>query len=61
MEDKLDFKKKDKALYMPGPNPVLVEVPPMQYLMVDGKGDTPTGKATAWPSRSCMPCPTGSR
>ncbi|MCH1642298.1 GyrI-like domain-containing protein [Paenibacillus timonensis] len=39
MEDKLDFKKKDKALYMPGPNPVLVEVPPMLYLMVDGKGD----------------------
>lgn len=39
MEDKLDFKKKYKDLYMPGPDPVLIEVPPILYLMVDGKGD----------------------
>ncbi|MBM6997640.1 GyrI-like domain-containing protein [Paenibacillus sp. DXFW5] len=44
MVDKLDFKKKYKDLYLPGTDPVLVEVPPMRFLMVDGKGD-PDGES----------------
>ncbi|MCK8485995.1 GyrI-like domain-containing protein [Paenibacillus sp. MBLB2552] len=43
MADKLDFKKKYKDLYLPGREPVLVGVPPMQFLMVDGKGDPDGG------------------
>jgi hypothetical protein len=42
--DKVDFKKKYKDLYLPGTEPMLVEVPPMLYLMVDGKGD-PDGES----------------
>ncbi|MDU4697896.1 GyrI-like domain-containing protein [Paenibacillus rubinfantis] len=44
MGDKVDFKKKYKDLYLPGTEPMLVEVPPMLYLMVDGKGD-PDGES----------------
>jgi hypothetical protein len=37
---KVDFKKEHKNLYSPKPGQfTLVEVPAMQYLMVDGKGD----------------------
>ncbi|HYE69039.1 MAG TPA: transcriptional regulator, partial [Anaerovoracaceae bacterium] len=36
---KIDFKKKDKNLYMPGTKPSLIEVPSMNFIMVDGKGD----------------------
>lgn len=37
---KVDFKKELKNLYSPKPGQfTLVEVPAMQYLMVDGKGD----------------------
>ncbi len=39
-KDKIDFKKKLKHLYHPSLKEVgLVDVPPMNYLMVDGKGD----------------------
>ncbi|HHV93484.1 MAG TPA: transcriptional regulator [Firmicutes bacterium] len=34
-----DFKKAHKELYMPKDRPVLVEVPEMKFIMVDGNGD----------------------
>ncbi|MEA4924253.1 MAG: GyrI-like domain-containing protein [Syntrophomonadaceae bacterium] len=34
-----DFKKEYKDLYMPKAQPVLVEVPAMKFLMLDGSGD----------------------
>ncbi len=34
-----DFKKEYKELYMPKDKPVLVEVPEMKFIMVDGSGD----------------------
>ena len=34
-----DFKKAYKELYMPKDKPVLVEVPEMKFVMVDGSGD----------------------
>jgi hypothetical protein len=44
--EKIDFKKKLKHLYQPSVKEVvLVDVPPMNYLMVDGVGDPNTSKA----------------
>jgi hypothetical protein len=41
--DKIDLKKEQKEFYNPpSKNPVLVEIPPMKYLMVDGHGDPNT-------------------
>lgn len=37
--EKIDFKKTLKALYQPPVTFTLVEVPPMQFVMVDGSGD----------------------
>ena len=37
--EKLDWKKDSKALYFPPAEPVIVDVPPMNYLMIDGHGD----------------------
>lgn len=34
----LDFVAADLALYLPPASPELAEVPPMQYLMIDGQG-----------------------
>ncbi|HEY8392353.1 MAG TPA: GyrI-like domain-containing protein [Capillibacterium sp.] len=34
-----DYKKEEKDLYMPKEEPVLIEVPSMNFLMVDGRGD----------------------
>jgi len=46
--EKMDFKKEFKHLYQaPATNPVLVETPPMNYLMVDGQGDPNTVPAYA--------------
>ena len=43
--DKVDFKKTLKHLYQPSRNEFeLVEVPPMQFLMVDGQGDPNTAE-----------------
>jgi len=39
MIDKLDYKKAYKELYMPKTLPVLVDVPKMNFIMVDGKGN----------------------
>jgi len=35
----VDFKKTDKALYNPGAEPSLIEIPRMRFIMTDGKGD----------------------
>ena len=46
--EKMDFKKEFKHLYQaPAANPVLVEVPALNYLMVDGEGDPNTAPAYA--------------
>ena len=42
MTDNLDMKKTDKALYNPPTKPVMVDVPPMHYLMIDGEGNPNT-------------------
>ena len=42
--EKVDYKKRDRGLYLPGRNPVLVDVPAMNFLMVDGRG-APEGSA----------------
>ena len=38
-EKAMDYKKEQKDLYMPKDKPALIEVPPMNFLMVDGSGD----------------------
>lgn len=38
-EEKLDFKKRDKDLYAPGQKPSVIQVPAMNFIMVDGKGN----------------------
>ncbi|WP_066685324.1 GyrI-like domain-containing protein [Christensenella intestinihominis] len=38
MPDKLDYKKEYKDLYLPKAKPMLVDVPPINFIMVDGKG-----------------------
>ncbi|HWQ80534.1 MAG TPA: GyrI-like domain-containing protein [Anaerovoracaceae bacterium] len=37
--EKLDFKKEYKDLYMPAAKPSVIDVPAMNFIMVDGKGD----------------------
>ena len=39
MNDALDYKKKDKELYLPKTAPSLVDVPEMAFVAVDGSGD----------------------
>ena len=36
--EKMDYKKKYKDLYLPKAKPALIEVPPIPFIMVDGKG-----------------------
>lgn len=44
--DKIDFKKRDRALYQPPAGRfVTVDVPPLPYLMIDGRGDPNTAPA----------------
>ncbi len=44
--DKIDFKKRDRALYQPPAGHfVPVQVPPLPYLMADGRGDPNTAPA----------------
>lgn len=48
MADKVDLKKELKSFYAPPVGRfVLVDVPPMQYLMIDGAGDPNTAPAYA--------------
>ena len=37
-EKAFDYKKEYKDLYAPGQKPVAIEVPPMDFIMVDGQG-----------------------
>lgn len=39
MAEKMDWKKDLKQLYFPPASPVTVDVPPINYLMLDGHGD----------------------
>lgn len=36
---KLDYKKEYKDLYMPKAKPSIIDVPPMNFIMIDGTGD----------------------
>ncbi|AFM42134.1 hypothetical protein Desaci_3233 [Desulfosporosinus acidiphilus SJ4] len=42
MADKFDYKKEYKDLYVPKQKPVLIDVPAMNFIMVDGAGDPNT-------------------
>lgn len=44
MADVIDFKKKQKDFYQPGPNPAVVDIPEMVFIMIDGKGDPNTSE-----------------
>lgn len=44
--EKSDFKKKYKDLYLPKKSPVIVTVPSMDFIMIDGKGN-PNGEEFA--------------
>jgi hypothetical protein len=45
MKDKIDHKKELKHLYKPSKkNPEIIEVPEMNFLMIDGKGNPNTSK-----------------
>ncbi|MBV1757158.1 MAG: GyrI-like domain-containing protein, partial [Dethiosulfatibacter sp.] len=39
MSDKLDYKKEYKNLYLPKTVPVIIDVPKIKFIMIDGKGD----------------------
>lgn len=39
VNEKIDYKKEYKDLYIPKTKPSLIEVPQMKFIMVDGKGD----------------------
>lgn len=39
MGDKIDFKKRDKVYYLPPAKPEVIDIPEMNFLMVDGAGD----------------------
>lgn len=39
MAEKLDYKKEYRDLYLPKQSPVLIEVPVMNFIMVDGEGE----------------------
>lgn len=41
MSEKLDFKKEDRDLCLPRTKPVLIDVPPMNFIMIDGGGALP--------------------
>lgn len=41
--DKIDFKKEYKDLYQPSCSPMLIEVPKMLFISIDGCGDPNTG------------------
>ena len=42
--EKIEWKKTYKDLFFPPKDPVLIEVPPMHYLMIDGHGDPNTAQ-----------------
>lgn len=44
MPEKIDYKKHDKLLYIPKSEPVIVDVPAMPFIAIEGEGD-PNGPA----------------
>ncbi|MHA1324340.1 MAG: hypothetical protein ACTSRL_16255 [Candidatus Helarchaeota archaeon] len=55
---KIDFKKKWKHLYLPPTDRVVrVEVPEMQYLMVEGQGTQIPPKNSKIPMQLSIPLP----
>ena len=56
-DEKLDYKKEYKDLYMPGTKPCIIDVPAMCFIMVDGKGNpniegggvSAGGRVIIWP------------
>ena len=36
---KMDYKKDCKDIYLPKAVPAVIDVPPMSFIMVDGRGD----------------------
>ena len=55
--EKLDLKKKYKAVYKATVKPGFVEVPKLNALMIDGQGD-PKNPIFGRRSRRFMACPT---
>lgn len=45
MSKKIDYKKDYPTLYRPKKDPQIIEVPDMQFFMIDGKGDPNTSEA----------------
>ena len=43
--EKLDYKKEYKDLYLPKTSPMLIDVPEMTFLTVEGEGNPNTSKA----------------
>jgi len=41
---KFDFKKEYKDLYMPGKKPVIIDIPAIKFIMVEGRGNPNTCK-----------------
>ena len=37
--EKIDYKKEYKDLYLPKTNPMLIDVPSMKFIMVEGTGN----------------------
>lgn len=44
MANKVDYKKDEKHLYVPGTEPVILDVPKLPYVMIDGSGDPNGGE-----------------
>lgn len=44
--EKLDYKKAYKEIYLPGADPVILDVPMMRFAVIEGRGD-PNGEAFA--------------
>lgn len=42
--EKLDYKKEYKDLYMPKAKPSVIDVPKMQFIMIDGRGNPNTSE-----------------
>lgn len=39
MSEKIDFKRRDKKYYVPPTKPEVIDIPEMNFLMIDGAGD----------------------
>lgn len=50
--EKLDYKKAYKNLYLPKQKPTVVEVPTMNFIMINGSGDPNTRGGEYQPLKS---------